>query len=61
MYIILRGSVNVRRYEKKENVNGSYEVDKIVAVLYDGQQFGELSLMKKDTANKSQVDKRVTY
>ena len=37
MYIILRGSVNVRRYEKKENVNWSYEVDKIVAVLYDGQ------------------------
>jgi CRP-like cAMP-binding protein len=42
MYVILRGSVNIRI--KKKDYSGVV-VDVIVATAYDGLQFGELALM----------------
>ena len=42
MYIILQGSVNV----KIDHKLGSYTELKLVNVLYDGQHFGELAIMK---------------
>ena len=49
MYIILRGSVNVRT--KKTTVYGRLE-NIIVAVLYDGSHFGDYAMMGTSQVNK---------
>ena len=46
MYVILKGSVNVRISKK---LDSNYLDDRIVAVLYDGFHFGELAMMKTST------------
>ena len=61
-YIILRGAVNVRRFEHKENETDNKDFDKIVAVLYDGQGFGELALIPKKNPDKNyHHEKKVVY
>mmetsp|Transcript_25479 Transcript_25479/g.22482 ORF Transcript_25479/g.22482 Transcript_25479/m.22482 type:complete len:190 (-) Transcript_25479:1214-1783(-) len=49
MYIILRGSVNVRI--RRKTFYGKIE-DIVVAVLYDGSSFGELSMMGASNKKK---------
>ncbi|KAL4446919.1 hypothetical protein ABPG74_014891 [Tetrahymena malaccensis] len=56
MYIILFGSCNVQ--VKSVNEYG-VEIERVVATLYDGQQFGELAMMKTTTKKQKQTDVEV--
>lgn len=57
MYIILRGSVNVRI--KKATIYGTVD-DAIVAVLYDGAHFGEYAMLRTNQKNiKTESPKNV--
>ncbi|KAL4495665.1 hypothetical protein ABPG72_014134 [Tetrahymena utriculariae] len=56
MYIILFGSCNV--YVKSVNEYG-VQIERVVATLYDGQQFGELAMMKTTTKKQKQTDAEV--
>lgn len=59
MYIILRGSVNVRI--KKATIYGTVD-DAIVAVLYDGSHFGEYAMLRTNQKNiKTESPKNVFY
>ncbi|EAS00604.2 cyclic nucleotide-binding domain protein (macronuclear) [Tetrahymena thermophila SB210] len=56
MYIILFGSCNVQvKYVNDYGV----EIERVVATLYDGQQFGELAMMKTTTKKQKQTDAEV--
>lgn len=52
MYVILRGSCNVRM--TKKNIYGMDE-DLIINCLYDGDKFGELSMMGTSAKSKMQL------
>ena len=58
MYVILRGSVNVR--VKKRDFYGTIQ-NVIAAVLYDGTHFGELALMGTATQKKSKGETIVYF
>lgn len=55
MYIILKGSVNVRIKSKTKT---GYEFETIINSLYDGDHFGDLALMgtkQKDSTDKKDI------